>query len=247
MKQQESEQDKENKIIKYVNIAALIFGAALLFSACENDIEKIKAFDSSEIRPVVRAENYETTFTDSGAVRFFLKAPVLERYDEIDGQPPYSLFPDGVEIIRYDNRGKMASHITARYAKQLVKEKKWEARNDVVILTEQGDTIKTDFLIFDEQDEKAYNNDEYVKVIRPDAILTGYGFEYYSATNYKFKKPTGVIEVEMNTAPREETGADSLGLNRPALSDDLPSPQRQPALREEFPELQKPDSIQQIQ
>lgn len=244
MKQQESEQDKENKIIKYVNIAALIFGAAILFGACENDIEKIKAFDSSEIRPVVRAENYETTFTDSGIVRFYLTAPILERYDDMDGDPPFSEFPAGVEIIRYDNRGNISSRITSRYAKQLVKEKKWEARNDVVILTEKGDTIKTDFLIFDERDEKAYNNDEYVKVIRPDAILTGYGFEYFSATNYKFKKPTGVIEVEMNTPPREETNVDSTGFNRPVLHDEPPRPQ-QPAAIQDSP--QQLDTIQQLQ
>ena len=228
MKRQKLGQDKENKkLTGYFGIAALIFGAALLFSACENDIEKIEAFDTSEIRPVIRAENYETTFTDSGIVRFFLRAPILERF-EISNEPPFSEFPDGVEIIRYDAHGNVLTNITARYAKELVREKKWEARNDVVVVTAEGDTLKTDFMIFDDREEKVYNNDEFVKIIRSEEIVTGYGFYYYMQINkYQIKNIIATLYVEVNTAPAPGDGIDSTAVVQP-VSQEKPLPLQQP-------------------
>ena len=62
--------DTRKHTTKNLIIAALATGAAILFPGCVNDIEKIKAFNPTEILPVVHAENFETTMTDSGIVRF---------------------------------------------------------------------------------------------------------------------------------------------------------------------------------
>jgi LPS export ABC transporter protein LptC len=195
-------------IYRKIDIAALLSGAAILFFGCANDIEKIKAFSSPETLPVIYAENYETTFTDSGIVRFFLKTPLLMQYDN-EGKS-FREFPQGLELTRYDEQRRIVSRITARYAKQFEKENKWEAKNDVVAINLAGDTLKTDHLIWDEKQGKIYS-DLYVKIIRPDQIITGIGFESdLTMEKWKIKNPRGTIYVEMNQGP---TGAgDSLSV-----------------------------------
>jgi len=81
MNKPECGSDPQSHHFRSYKIAALVTGAALLFYGCVNDIEKIKAFSSSEILPVLHAENFETTYSDSGMVRFFLKTPELKRFE----------------------------------------------------------------------------------------------------------------------------------------------------------------------
>lgn len=182
-------------VLKY-KIAALFSGAAILFYACVNDIETIKAFSSPEMLPVVHAYNYETTFTDSGVVRFFMKTPELMRFDN-DGQA-FDEFPQGIELIKYDNNRQVISYITARYAKHFIRDKKWEAKNDVVAINASGDTLKTEHLVWDEYASKIYS-DQYVKIIRPDQIITGVGFESdQSMENWRIKNPRGTIYIQVN-------------------------------------------------
>jgi hypothetical protein len=73
------------KIIYISRIAAFIAGAAILLTGCENNLEQIKAFTAPEELPVVEAYHFETMYTDSGEVRFFLKAPKLLQF-ETDGK-----------------------------------------------------------------------------------------------------------------------------------------------------------------
>jgi LPS export ABC transporter protein LptC len=206
MNQQES--DFKKYLLILVNIAALVSGAALLFCSCENNLEKIKAFNSVDNLPVVEATNFETLFTDSGEVRFFLKTPKLLRF-ETEGEP-YIEFPEGIELIKYDENKNIVSSITANYAKQFVEEKKWEAKNNVVATNFKGDTLKTEHLIWDEQAEKIYT-EEYVKIIRENQIITGIGFQSdQTIENWRIKNPKGTIYVDVlagrdnDTIPAEQ-------------------------------------------
>lgn len=204
MKQQEPGSDKVSCHKKYSHFAALLCGAALLFSGCSNDIEKIKAFTSTESLPVVQAEDFETTFSDSGLIRFHLKTPELMRF-ETDGQS-FTEFPKGVTLIKYDQYGRTISTITARFARQMIREKKWEARNDVVATNNAGDTLRTEHLTWDEQAGKIYTND-FVRIIRPDQNITGIGFEAdQNMKNWRIKNPRGPIYVQLNregTSPED--------------------------------------------
>ena len=75
-------------------------------------------------------------------------------------------FPKEFELIKYDSDKKIISSITADYAKQFVKEQKWEAKNNVVATNAQGDTLKTEYLIWEEKEEKIYT-EEFVRIISP--------------------------------------------------------------------------------
>jgi LPS export ABC transporter protein LptC len=196
MKLQLSDSNRSN-LIKLLSVAALFAGAATLFLGCKkNNIEEIKAFYTSESFPIQEATNFETLFTDSGQVRFSLKAPKLLRY-EADGRD-YIEFPEGLELVKYDEHKKVISSITANYARQYVADRKWEAKNNVVATNANGDTLKTEILYWEEKEEKIYT-DEFVKIIRADQIITGIGFTSdQKMQNWKIRDPKGTIYVSMN-------------------------------------------------
>lgn len=194
---------KTKKIVQFIRIAALFTGAVFLFSACENNIEQIKAFSSPENLPTIEASNYQTMFTDSGEVRFSLKAPKLLRF-EGDGKP-YLEFPEGIELVKFDEHQKIISSITADYAKQFEKEEKWEAKNNVVATNAQGDTLKTEHLIWEEKEEKIYT-EEFVRIIRENQIISGIGFQSdQSLQNWRIKNPKGTIYIDVNASPTSPT------------------------------------------
>jgi LPS export ABC transporter protein LptC len=182
--------------IRSFGVAVLVSGAAMLFYGCENDIEQIKAFYSTENLPILEAINFETMVTDSGQVRYFLKAPKLLQFED-EGRD-YIEFPEGMELIKFDENKKIISSITADYAKQFVAEDKWEAKNNVIATNAQGDTLKTEHLIWEEKKELIYT-EEFVKIIRTDQIITGIGFTSdQKLQNWKIKNPKGTIYISVN-------------------------------------------------
>jgi LPS export ABC transporter protein LptC len=196
----------------WLNILLVCF-IGLAYCQCVNDVEKIKAFDPSDILPVVQAENFETTFSDSGIVRFYLKTPELKRFESSESS--FVEFPKGVLLIKYNQDKQVISTISARYAKQFVKERRWEAKNDVIATNNVGDTLKTEHLIWDEAAGRIFNN-EFVKVIRPDQVISGIGFEAdQTLSNWRIRNPKGPIYVQMNR--QKSAPSDSVFGNLPVL------------------------------
>jgi LPS export ABC transporter protein LptC len=218
MKQQQSGFNI-NQYIRIFSIAALLSGAAILFYGCENNIEQIKAFYSTENLPILEARNFETLFTDSGKVRYSLKTPRLLRFED-EGRN-YIEFPEGMELVKFDEHKNIISSITADYAKQFIAEDKWEAKNNVIATNAQGDTLKTEHLIWEEKKEMFYT-EEYVKIIRTDQIITGIGFTSdQKMQNWKIKNPKGTIYVSVNNENRqgeiiEQEPLESLDTPKPA-------------------------------
>ncbi len=185
-----------SKYIRIFGIAALFTGAAILFFGCENNIEQIKAFYSTENLPILEATNFETLFTDSGKISYSLKAPKLLRFED-EGRN-YIEFPEGMQLVKFDNNKRIVSSITANYAKQFIADDKWEAKNNVVATNFQGDTLKTEHLIWEEKKQLIYT-EEFVKIIRTDQIITGIGFTSdEKLQNWKIKNPKGTIYVNVN-------------------------------------------------
>jgi LPS export ABC transporter protein LptC len=176
-------------------IAVLVSGTAFFFVACQNNnIEKIKTFAITENLPMVEVVNVNSIFTDSGKVRYTLKAPKSFLY-ETEGTR-YHEFPEGMEVTTYDNNNQMISRITANYAKQFIKEEKWEAKNNVVVVNSRNDTLKTEHLIWDRKEKKIYTK-ETVKIIQPNKIIFGKnGCESdESMKKWKFYGITGTLDV----------------------------------------------------
>ncbi len=209
------------KIIKSTGVAVLVTGTAILFYACENDIEKIKAFSSPENLPTAEVIDFESMSTDSGKVSFTMKAPKLLRF-EIDGKE-YVEFPEGMELKKYDMNGKIVSSIRADYAKQFVDEDKWEASNNVIATNINGDTLKTEHLTW-EREKGIIHSDEYVKIIRPDQTYTGIGFTSdEEMEHWKILKPKGTIYVTVD--PEQNKKVEQTPENKTETTTENPIPQ----------------------
>lgn len=205
--------------IKKISIAVLSVGAAILFYACEsNNLSEIKAISAPNELPVMEATDFETTYTDSGVVRFTLKTPKLLRFEN-DGKT-YSEFPLGVEIKQYDAEQNIVSSISADYAKEFIKEEKWEGKNNVVVTNVEGDSLKTEYLIWDRKNEKIHT-DEFVKIISEDKIITGVGLvSDQNMKNWKIKNPKGEIYVSVNEKPAStrDTTPGNMDIQEPRIS-----------------------------
>jgi LPS export ABC transporter protein LptC len=182
--------------LKNIRIAVLVLGTAILFYACKDNIDEIKAFNPTENLPVQEATNFTNLSSDSGQIRFSLKTPKLLRYEN-EGET-YIEFPIGMQIIKYDANKNITSTITADYAKQFVKDKRWEAKNNVVVTNEKGDSLLTEHLIWEEKTEKIHT-EEFVRIISADKIIKGLGLTSdQNMLNWRIENVTGVIYITMD-------------------------------------------------
>lgn len=198
MKQQqfalESKKDLTNTLMKK-SIAILSLGIAVLFFSCKSDIEKVKEFSDLQNQPNMIAEGFEMLYSDSTVIRYKLNTPKLINMEDAD--PPYLEFPEGVHIEKFDTKMQITASISADYAKRFTKENKWEAKNNVVAVNSNGDTLKTEQLTWDEKKEKIYSK-EFVEIISPDRIITGIGLEAdQDLTSWKIPNLKGTVYVDV--------------------------------------------------
>jgi LPS export ABC transporter protein LptC len=203
-------QKLDSKIYQFIKnscIAVLVMGAAILFYACEDNIDQIKAFSSPENLPVQEAIDFETLSTDSGLIRNLMRAPLLLQFEN-EGKSFYE-FPKGIEILKYDVNKVVVSSIRADYAKQFPKEGKWEAKNNVVLTNAAGDSLKTEHLILEEKSQKIYT-DEFVKIIREDQVITGVGLvSNQDMSNWKIKNPKGTLYISVDNKTKPGTSTEN--------------------------------------
>jgi len=145
--------------------------------------------------PTIEATNFQTTFTDSGVVRDFLTTPKLLIFDqEID---PYKEFPEGFHLQQFDVNKKIISELSANYGKNFVKEEKWLATGNVVLVNDKGDTLRTEELIYMIKEDRIYS-DKFVNIKRGDEDINGIG-GFESDTQMKkwvFRKTKGHTFVD---------------------------------------------------
>ena len=179
-----------------INVSVLFaFVYLILLSSCENDIAKIKSLAATEDLPAGTAEGVERLESDSTVIRYKMQTPELIMHS--NEKDPYFEFPKGIKIEKYDAKMNIVSSITAQYAKSFTSDDRWEAKNNVVAVNLKGDTLKTEYLVYDTRKQKIYS-DQFVKIIRKDQIITGVGFESnQDFTSYHIKNPTGHVYVEV--------------------------------------------------
>jgi LPS export ABC transporter protein LptC len=152
-------------------------------------------FISNKKMPSVEATNFETSYTDSGIIRYFLKTPKLLIFDQEKG--PYKEFPEGFQLHQFDENHKIISELSANYGKNLENEQTWFASGNVVMVNNKGDTLRTEELTYLIKEDRIFS-DKFVSIRQGDQDITGTGgFESDSQmTKWTFKKTKGHIYVE---------------------------------------------------
>ena len=187
---------KYNKKTSFLSIAIILTGIAMLFFSCiNNKIEEINELSTSNRHNGMTANKFELLYSDSGIVVFKLITPRLIRYDQ--AKEPFTEFPDGVIVEKYDKNMKIISKISSDYAQYFNKEKQWIAKNNVVVINQNNDSLKTEELIWEEKDKKIHS-DKFVTIIRAEQIINGIGFESdQSLADWQIKEVTGDIYLNV--------------------------------------------------
>jgi LPS export ABC transporter protein LptC len=174
-------------------IACVIISA--VFSACENDMEKVKIISGKKAMPAETGKDVEILYSDSAKLKARLLATELNRFVQ---KPPYIEMPKGIKLYFYDSNQKVNSTLTAQYAKvlQFPDNNIMEARRKVVVVNEKNEKLETEHLIWNQKEETIVSN-AYVTITTKDEIIMGDGLESnQSFTKYKIKKMKGTINLK---------------------------------------------------
>ncbi len=167
----------------------------LFFSACENDMEKVKLISTKDTLPNTSAKNVELFYSEFANVRIHLTAPLINEYEL---ENPYREMPKGIKVLFFDSVGNQISSLRAEYAISYQNEQRMEAKNDVVVINEKNEQLNTEHLIWDQKKKKIFS-EKFVKITTPDKIIHGDGFESDETFDkWSLKKIRGTIEVEVD-------------------------------------------------
>jgi LPS export ABC transporter protein LptC len=182
---------------KYSYIAkAGIAALAMFFLACENDPQAVRDLNIVDNEPLEYQENVRMVYTDSAVLRFEMLAPIAANYPEREDNEPYTEFPEGIDVVFFDNFGEPESSVKANYAIRFPRRNQWEAKGDVVVIGKTGEKLNTEHLIWDERREIIYS-DEFVTINTGSEIFMGEGFEADQGfTQYTIKKIVGELSID---------------------------------------------------
>lgn len=149
--------------IPYKINSTLLIGLIWTFFSCQTKVSVDIPPDLIEKKaiPALDAVDFETTYIDSGVVRYHLKAPRLLNYSQ--EKEPYLEFPEGFHLQEYDSNKKIISELRGNYGKEFVKEQKWLATGNVVLVNSKGDTLRTEELNYKAKEDLIYT-DKFVSI-----------------------------------------------------------------------------------
>ncbi len=166
----------------------------LLLGSCgSNTVDKIKVAADAKPLPIERGINISIIYSDSGFLKARLFAPILERYSsEMQTQTEMK---QGITAYFYNSDGRISSYLKSKYAMRDERARIITARNDVNVVNNKGDTLRTEELIWDEKTDKITSN-KFVRINSPDKIILGTGLEANTDfTRFKVLNITGIISL----------------------------------------------------
>ena len=171
-----------------------LFVVNLALVGCVNDMEEVKAIvEDEKLLPVEVADSIQIIYTDSAILKVILEAGHLERYL---GENPYLEMTEGVHVRFYNSLGRVESELRSNYAISYENTDVMEAREDVVVVNKEGETLNTEHLVWEEKTEKIHT-EEFVKITTEDEVIFGHGFESnQDFTKYRIKKIKGTINLK---------------------------------------------------
>jgi len=127
--------------------------------------------------PIMHTENAVSLISDSGITRYRLEAKVWDMYS--NAGDPYSHFPEGIHVERFDSLFQVIGSIKADTAYYYEKKDLWHALGNVVVKNLEGTTFETSELFWDRKIPpgvpNAFYTYKYTKITKPDGtIIEGY-------------------------------------------------------------------------
>ncbi len=175
-----------------------LFICMLMLNACENSLNDIQKIASKEEeRPISRSTGVDVIYSDSAKVKAHMTTPLMIEYN--DTTKPYTEMPKGVKIIFYDENLGEKGVITSDYALRRDKENIIEFRKNVVASNAEGETFKSEELIYDQTAKKLSSTKPVQITMTNGNIMDGTGFNSNeSLYPWHIDQSTGVFHVTEN-------------------------------------------------
>ena len=156
-------------------VARVFAGCALIalfvFGALACDDEKKEATSVQAELPDETVTAFRTQESDSGLVRWTVKAPRADRYN---ARNVFVMADPTIEF--YDEMGNLQTTLTAKNGEYSLSTHDMLAYGDVVAVTFKGEVLETDTLRYLNETDKIVS-DSFVKLTRGKDVLTGIGLE----------------------------------------------------------------------
>lgn len=142
---------------------------------------------------VLEASDVTTIISDSGVVRYRIKAQTWKVYDKAD--TPYWEFPDGIYLEKFNTELEPDASIESDYAFYNEPAQRWTLRGNVKAMNLEGEQFETPLLFWDQKSELIYS-DSSIVITREASIIQGVGFRSnQEMTKYTILRPTGIFPI----------------------------------------------------
>lgn len=136
--------------------------------------------------PTIYSEDVTSLISDSGVTRYRVKAARWEIYS--NAAEPYSFFPEGIYMERFDSIFEVDFSIKADTAYYFENKELWQAIGNVFVVNLAGDTFETSELFFDLKADPnstgAIYTDKFFKLNQQGTVSTGFGMKSNISLTY---------------------------------------------------------------
>lgn len=168
---------------------------AVLFSACENDLKKVREISAKEFNnPVDSSMGVNITYSDSARVKATLQTPLL--LDFKNTAKPYHEMPKGIKITFFDKNLKPSGTIVSDYAITSNNDKVITLTKNVILKSTAGDTFKSEEMVWDQNTKLLYTNKAWEWNKADGTDLNGTKFESNETfTKWNNVGANGIIQM----------------------------------------------------
>ena len=172
-----------------------------MFVSCKNDLDRVAAVEVVGASPERITHHAEYLYTDSGVVRYRLRAGRISEWAE----PKRTELTEGVELVFY-GPNEQNSTLTAKRGLILPKEKRMEVFEQVVFVNAKGERLETEQLTW-YQDSARVRTDKAVRIQRGPDVIHGMGLDAAEDfSQYVIHRITGQLYMRDDTLAADAQG-----------------------------------------
>ena len=205
---------KTNKYGITTTFAVVVMLLLFMASCGKENKEVVEVTFDPENTYTLRTTDVSSLISDSGITRYRLNAKEWLVFGK--AKEPYSYFPQGVYVEKFDSLFNVEASVKADTAYYWDKKGLYKLIGHVSILSQEGKKLDTSILYFDQKEDQIYT-DEYFELEEGDKIITGIGFKSnQNMTKYKIFNSQGTFPVSdtaRDTSRVNTATGDSVAVN----------------------------------
>lgn len=205
---------KTNKYGITTTFAVVVMPLLFMASCGKENKEVVEVTFDPENTYTLRTTDVSSLISDSGITRYRMNAKEWLVFGK--AKEPYSYFPQGVYVEKFDSLFNVEASVKADTAYYWDKKGLYKLIGHVSILSQEGKKLDTSILYFDQKEDQIYT-DEYFELEEGDKIITGIGFKSnQNMTKYKIFNSQGTFPVSdtaRDTSRVNTATGDSVAVN----------------------------------